>query len=60
VLWAVGIVIVLQSIFTYAPFMQTFFVSQSLSMLQGLQVLAFGIVAVVLLECEKVLVRKWQ
>lgn len=60
VLWAVGIVTVLQLMFTYAPFMETFFQSRPLSIPQSLQVVLFGIGVLFLLEIEKVLARSWQ
>lgn len=58
VLLAVGIVTLLQFLFTYAPFMQLFFASRPLSFMQGMQIIAFGIVVLSLLEMEKMLYRK--
>lgn len=58
VLWAISIVIALQFLFTYAPFMQTFFGAQPLSITQGLQVIAFGCAVLFVLEAEKTLCRK--
>ncbi len=55
VLLAVAIVTGLQFLFTYAPFMQTFFTSQTLSFTQGLQVIVFGVAVLLILEAEK----KW-
>lgn len=60
VLWAIFIVTTLQLLFTYAPFMQTFFAAQPLNMTQGLQVIAFGVAVLMLLEAEKVLCKKWR
>jgi len=54
VLLAVAIVTGLQFLFTYAPFMQTFFASQTPSLTQGLQVVAFGIAVLLILETEKI------
>jgi magnesium-transporting ATPase (P-type) len=53
VLLAVAIVTGLQFLFTYAPFMQTFFTSQTLSFTQGLQVIVFGVAVLLILEAEK-------
>ncbi len=60
VLWAVGIVTALQFLFTYAPFMQIFFASEPLSIMQGTQVIAFGIAVLILLETEKMLYHRWR
>jgi len=53
VLWAVGTVTALQFLFTYAPFMQTFFSTAPLTFGQGLQVVVFGLMTLVLLEVGK-------
>ena len=58
VLWAVGIVTALQFLFTYAPFMQLFFDAQPLAILQGIQVIGFGLAVLCILEVEKLIVRK--
>ena len=60
VLGAISIVTALQVLFTYAPFMQTFFVAQPLSVVQGLQVIAFGVAVLMLLEAEKALCKEWR
>ncbi len=53
VLIAVAAVTALQFLFTYAPFMHTFFASRPLSLVQGLQVVAVGIAVMLVLEAEK-------
>lgn len=53
VLIAVGLVIALQLMFTYAPFMETLFDTRPLTLVQGLQVIAVGIAAFLVLEAEK-------
>lgn len=53
VLIAVGTVIVLQLAFTYAPFMETFFGTRPLSLVQGLQIIGVGFVGFFILEIEK-------
>ncbi|MDT3736584.1 MAG: cation-transporting P-type ATPase [Denitratisoma sp.] len=58
VLIAVFSVFALQLLFTYAPFMETFFHSRPLSFATGLQVVAVGVALLVLLEIEKFLRRR--
>jgi magnesium-transporting ATPase (P-type) len=58
VLIAVFAVFGLQLLFTYAPFMETFFHSRPLSFATGLQVVAVGVALLVLLEIEKFLRRR--
>jgi magnesium-transporting ATPase (P-type) len=58
VLIAVFAVFALQLLFTYAPFMETFFHSRPLSFAAGLQVVAVGLALLVLLEIEKFLRRR--
>jgi magnesium-transporting ATPase (P-type) len=53
VLIAIAAVTVLQTGFTYAPFMETFFDTRPLSLVQGLMVLAIGPVLLLILEIEK-------
>ncbi len=53
VLIAVGCVTVLQLLFTYAPFMETFFDTRPLSLVEGLQVVAVGVAVLLVLEMEK-------
>ncbi len=58
VLIAVFSVFGLQLLFTYAPFMETFFHSRPLSFATGLQIVAVGVGLLVLLEIEKFLRRR--
>jgi len=58
VLVAVGIVFGLQLLFTYAPFMSVFFGTEPLSLAQGLEAFAVGVVVLVVLEVEKWLRRR--
>jgi len=58
VLIAVSIVIALQLLFTYAPFMETFFDSRALSLGVGLQIVGVGFALLVVLEVEKWLRRR--
>lgn len=53
VLIAIAAVTALQFLFTYAPFMEAFFDTRPLSLLQGLQVVAVGIAVLIILELEK-------
>jgi magnesium-transporting ATPase (P-type) len=53
VLIAIATVTVLQTAFTYAPFMETFFDTRPLSLLQGLTVVAIGPLLLLILEIEK-------
>jgi len=43
----------LQILFTYAPFMKTFFDVRPLSLIQGLIIVAVGIAVLLILEAEK-------
>jgi magnesium-transporting ATPase (P-type) len=58
VLVAVFAVFGLQLLFTYAPFMETFFHSRPLPFATGLQIVAVGAAVLVLLEVEKFLRRR--
>lgn len=53
VLVAVGAVTALQIMFTYAPFMESFFDTRPLSLAQGVQIVAVGIAVLLILEIEK-------
>ncbi len=53
VLIAVGVVIALQVLFTYLPFMQLLFGVQPLDLLQGLQIIVIGVAVLLVLELEK-------
>ena len=58
VLLAVAAVFVLQLLFTYSAFMQTFFRSTALPLATGLGVVAVGVAVLVVLELEKLLLRR--
>ena len=53
VLAATGGVIVLQVLFTYAPFMAVLFDAEPLDMAQGLQIIAVGVALLLIIEIEK-------
>ncbi|MCG5548235.1 cation-transporting P-type ATPase [Halorhodospira halochloris] len=58
VLIAIGVLIVLQGLFTYAPPMQTLFGTAALDTEQWLRVLAFGALLFVIVELEKTVLRR--
>jgi hypothetical protein len=53
VLVAVSAVTPLQIMFTYAPFMESFFDTRALSMAQIAQIVAVGVAVLLILEGEK-------
>lgn len=53
VLIAVAIVVVLQLIFTYAPFMEAFFDTRPVDIIHGVEIIAIGIALFAILEVEK-------
>ena len=53
VMIAVGLVVVLQLMFTYAPFMNTFFDTRPVDLIHGVQILAIGLAVFMVLEIEK-------
>jgi len=55
---SIGLVIVLQLIFTYAPFMNTLFETRPIGLRHGIEILAVGVVMYLILEVEKWLRRK--
>jgi cation-transporting P-type ATPase F len=60
-LWAVGgaiLMVLIQLLYTYAPFMNTLFSSAPISLVLWLDVLAVGLAAYILVEAEKWLRRK--
>jgi hypothetical protein len=59
VLIAVSMVFALQLLFTYAPFMETFFDSRALSSGVGLQIVGVGLALLVVLEVEQWLRRRF-
>jgi magnesium-transporting ATPase (P-type) len=58
VLVAVFGVFALQLLFTYAPFMQSLFASEALSLSTGMVVVLAGVAVLVILEIEKALLRR--
>lgn len=59
VLWSVGLVIVMQLIFTYAPPMHLFFHSVPLSSSAWVRILLVGSTVLLLVELEKALLSRW-
>jgi potassium/sodium efflux P-type ATPase len=59
VLVAVAAVFVLQLLFTYTPFMQTFFATTALPLTTGLAIVAVGVGVLVVLELEKLMLRRF-
>jgi magnesium-transporting ATPase (P-type) len=59
VLWAVAAVVAAQLAFTYAPFMQTWFDTRPVALADGALVFACGVAFLVLLEAEKLVLRRW-
>ena len=53
VLWSITAVTVFQWLFTYTPWMNIAFGSSALGVAQGLQVMVFGVVVLMLIEVEK-------
>lgn len=49
----IGAMIVLQLLFTYAPFMNTLFASAPIPLVTWLEILAFGVLAYLIVEIEK-------
>lgn len=60
VLWAVSAVVLAQLAFTYLPWMQTLFDTRNVPLVDGLVILSIGVVAMVVLEIEKALLRRWR
>jgi len=60
VLLAIAIVVLAQLLFTYAPFMHDLFESRPLSLAEGALIIAIGALLFLLLEGEKILMRKLQ
>jgi len=58
VLWAVAAVVAAQLAFTYAPFMQRLFDTRPVAWLDGLVAILIGVALLVVLECEKALMRR--
>ena len=60
VLIAITAVTALQFLFTYTPFMEAFFGTRPLDLLQGVQIVAVGIAVLLILELEKRAVGAWR
>ncbi|MGR9088139.1 MAG: HAD-IC family P-type ATPase, partial [Gammaproteobacteria bacterium] len=58
VLYAIAVVVALQTVFTYAPFMERFFDTRPVDFVHGLEILAIGMVLFGLVELEKYIRRK--
>ena len=59
VLASIAAVVVLQLLFTYAPFMERFFETRPIGIIEGLPIIAAGIALFAILEFEKVARRSW-
>jgi magnesium-transporting ATPase (P-type) len=59
VLIAVGATVIAQLAFTYLPVMQTLFSTKSVRLIDGLLIIAVGVVAMAILELEKHLMRRF-
>ncbi|MCY1307181.1 hypothetical protein D9M70_570850 [compost metagenome] len=59
VLAAISAVVAAQLLFTFAPFMHDLFGSAPVAFVDGLLILAIGVVAMTILELEKMLMRKF-
>jgi magnesium-transporting ATPase (P-type) len=60
VLGAVVLVMLMQMVFTYAPFMQTFFRTAAIGVDEWARIVAVGVAVLVLVEIEKTVVRRLQ
>ena len=58
VLWAIGLLLVCQALFTYLPAMQALFGTEGLPLAAWLRILGFGVAVLLLVEAEKWLVRR--
>ena len=59
VLVAVLVVVVLQLFFTYVPFMERFFDTRPVDFVHGVEIIGLGMALFVILELEKLALRKW-
>ena len=59
VLWALGAVVAAQLVFTYAPFMQGWFATRPVAFADGAAVIACGVAFMLLMEGEKLLLRRY-
>ena len=60
VLIAVAVVVSLQLLFTYAPFMERFFDTRPVDFVHGVEIIGIGLALFVALELEKWLRRRWK
>ncbi|HEX6318999.1 MAG TPA: cation transporting ATPase C-terminal domain-containing protein, partial [Burkholderiales bacterium] len=58
VLYALAAVVAAQFLFTYAPFMNAWFQSRPVALLDGMLLVACGVALMFLLEGEKLLLRR--
>lgn len=58
VLAAIAVVVAAQLVFTFAPFLHELFGTTPIALLDGLLILAIGVITMAVLECEKAVVRK--
>ncbi|MEO1016124.1 MAG: cation-transporting P-type ATPase [Pseudomonadota bacterium] len=59
VLIAISAVTALQFLFTYVPFMEAFFDTRPLGLVQCIQIISVGVALLMILELEKRLARNW-
>jgi magnesium-transporting ATPase (P-type) len=60
VLWAIAGVVVAQLAFTYLPWMQALFDTRAVAFVDGVAILGIGLAFMVVLEVEKLLLRRWR
>ena len=60
VLIAVAVVVSLQLLFTYAPFMERFFDTRPVDFIHGVEIIGIGVALFILLELEKWVRRLWR
>ena len=56
---AIGVVFVAQLAFTYLPIMQHLFATKPVSVADGMLIISVGVIAMVILEGEKYLMRRF-
>jgi len=59
ILIAVTVVVALQLVFTYAPFMERLFDTRPVDFIHGLEIIGIGVALFAVLELEKALRRRW-
>ncbi len=57
---AVAVVVALQLFFTYVPFMERFFDTRPVDFVHGVEIIVLGMALFVILELEKLALRKWR